>query len=255
MHPNAVHVWHLPFPDYGAYAEINMRLLSEDEREKANRFVFERDRAHYVTARAALRCLLGGYLLTDPAEIHFSYGVCGKPELGGELAGRLQFNLAHAGNWAIYAVSGGSEIGIDTEPLNNNDASWQQLAPMVFSRHEQAELASIPLQEKHLAFLRGWTRKEAYVKGCGDGLSLALDSFSVPLGSIERQKAVSAADGHSPPDNWWIYPLDPIPAHVTALAVKSRTAAISIHRWNGPAAAFQRSLDPIQLYLEQAWKT
>jgi len=247
MHSNAVHVWPLPFPEYGAYAELNMRLLSEDEREKAHRFVFERDRTRYITARAALRCLLGGYLQTDPAEIYFSYGACGKPELSGDLRGRLHFNLAHAGEWAIYAVSGGCEVGIDTEPLNN-DASWQELAPVVFSRQEQAELASMPLQEKHPAFLRGWTRKEAYVKGCGDGLSLPLDAFNVPLGSIERQRAVSAADDHAQPDNWWIYPLDPIPGHVTALAVKNRAAAISVHRWNGPPAAFQKSLAPIQLY-------
>jgi len=230
MQPNAVHIWCLPFSAYGAYAAVNARLLSEDERGKAGRFIFECDKARYVTARAVLRCLLGGYLQADPAELRFSYGACGKPELAGDLTGRLRFNLSHAGDWAIYAVSRDSEIGIDIEALKD-DTPWRQLVPLVFSANEQTEFAAIPFREKPTAFLRGWTRKEAYVKGCGDGLSLPLDAFDVPLGSIEHQEAVCVALDSSLSSGWWLHPITPIPGYIAALAVKNRSAQISVHHY------------------------
>ncbi len=227
--------------------------LSEDERNRAGRFAFERDRIRYIAARGILRRLLGGYLNIDPSEIRFSYGAFGKPELrspsmdsaptgrcashfapgemvAGRLAERLRFNLSHAGGWAAYAISNDRNVGIDIEPLRN-DVPWQELAPLVFSSTEQAEFGEIPSDDKAAAFLLGWTRKEAYVKGRGEGLSLPLDAFDVPLGSLETRSAVEIQDALGQPSGWWLYPLDLIHGFVSALAVEGEPVRVTVRHW------------------------
>jgi 4'-phosphopantetheinyl transferase len=182
--------------------------------------------------RGILRCLLGGYLTLNPAEIHFSYGACGKPALAGCLAGRLRFNLSHAGNWAAYAICVDREVGIDIEPLRN-DIPWRQLAPLVFSLHEQSELAKVPIQEKTAAFLRGWTRKEAYIKGCGEGLSLALESFDVPLGALTAPCQVkSPLIAKVPLREWWLYPIKFSKDVTATLAVEGHPIPVKVYRWS-----------------------
>lgn len=253
LSPGEVHVWCVPLSSNIGNAETLDALLSEDEREKAGWFVFERDKVRYVAARGILRRLLGGYLNIDPSEIRFSYGAFGKPELRspsmdsaptghcvshfapgemvtGRLAERLRFNLSHAGGWAAYAVSGDRDIGIDIEPLRH-DVPWQELAPLVFSPNEQAEFAEIPPHKKATAFLRGWTRKEAYLKGRDEGLSLSLHGFDVPLGISTapfRVKSTFASTAVS--DEWWLYPIDFAEDYVATLAVEGRPVRVEVHR-------------------------
>lgn len=227
----------------------NLADLSEDERERADRFVSEKDRVRYVATRSILRRLLGAYLNLAPSEIRFSYGAFGKPELrspfkgspatghctsrfalGEKATAQLRFNLSHAGGWAAYAVSRDRDVGIDIEPLQN-DVPWQDLAPLIFSPNERAEFDRIPPCEKAAAFLRGWTRKEAYVKGRGEGLSLSLNSFDVPLGPFESTAPVEVVDAKRQAFGWRLYPLDPIEGFVSALAVKGPPARIIQCRW------------------------
>lgn len=264
LSPAEVHVWCVPLiSDLGnaadhsavAYESYSWYFadLSNDERERAGRFAFERDRAQYAAARGILRRLLAGYLNIDPSEIRFAYGAFGKPELrspsvdsvptgrcashfapGEMVAGRpverLRFNLSHAGGWAAYAISCDSEVGIDIEPVRN-DVPWQELAPLVFSPNEQAEFSEISLSEKTAAFLRGWTRKEAYVKGRGDGLSFSFDAFDIPLGPLETRSAVEIQDALGQSSGWWLYPLDLIHGFVSALAVEGEPVRVTVRHW------------------------
>lgn len=226
-----VHVWCAQLNLSAEEAEPLNVFLSDDERDRAGRFVFLRDRVRYVTARGILRRLLGRYLDFDPAEIRFSYGACGKPELRGCLAEPLRFNLSHAGDWAVYAISKDREVGIDIELLNG-DIPWQQLAPSVFSLREQAEFAEIPLHEKPTAFLRGWTRKEAYVKCRGEGLSLALDGFDVPLGALTVPMRVETAlTPEGGQCEWWLYPIAPQGNLIVTLAVEGPPVEQKTYRW------------------------
>ncbi|MGX2041493.1 4'-phosphopantetheinyl transferase family protein [Methylocaldum sp. MU1018] len=234
LQPDEVHVWCVPLSSNIGNAETLGALLSRDECEKAGRFVFERDKIRYVAARGILRRLLGGYLNIDPAEIRFSYGASGKPELTGRLTERLRFNLSHAGDWAVYAISGDREVGIDIEPLRT-DIPWQQLAPLVFSSNEQAEFAEIPMHEKAAAFLRGWTRKEAYLKGRGEGLSLSLDAFDVPLRSLEDRDSVCIRNASGRSSGWRLYPLELIHGFASALAVEGAQVRITVCHWSGLA--------------------
>lgn len=209
--------------------EVFYGTLSTDERKRAESFVHERDRKRYIIARGILRELLGHYLGMAPEQVCLSYGANGKPHLADSLAGSgLEFNLSHAANSAVYAFTNRTQVGIDIEPLNKGLA-WRQLAPIVFSAREQAELAEIPEDEKAEAFLRGWTRKEAFVKGCGTGLSLDLNAFDVPLGRLENPSPVQLSN--KPSDVWWLCPIDPIADFVTALTVNGAPLRVIANRW------------------------
>jgi len=197
--------------------EVFYGSLSTDERKRAENFVHERDRNRFIMARGILRELLGYYLGMAPEQVCFSYGLKGKPYLAESSAGSgLEFNLSHAADSAVYTFANRTQVGIDIEPLSKGLA-WRQLAPIVFSAREQEKLAEFPEDEKTEAFLRGWTRKEALVKGCGLGLSLDLNDFDVPLGRLENPSPVRLSN--KPSDLWWLYPIDPIADFVAALTV------------------------------------
>lgn len=228
--------------------EVFHGSLSTDERKRAENFVHERDRNRFIMARGILRELLGHYLGKAPEQVCFSYGLNGKPHLPELSVGSgLEFNLSHAADSAVYAFANRMQVGIDIEPLNKGLA-WRQLAPIVFSAREQRKLAEFPEDEKAEAFLRGWTRKEALVKGCGLGLSLDLNAFDVPLGRLEHPTPVRLSN--KPSDLWWLCPIDPIADFVAALTVNgSPPLRVVVNRyidWSMPvgptATIIQRSV-------------
>lgn len=226
-----VHVWSARLISTQNKFEVFYGTLSTDERKRAESFVQERDRNRYIIARGILRELLGHYLGMAPEHVCLSYGANGKPHLADSLAGSgLEFNLSHAANSAVYAFANRTPVGIDIEPLNKGLA-WRQLAPIVFSAREQAELAEIPEDEKAEAFLRGWTRKEAFVKGCGAGLSLDMNAFDVPLGRLENPSPVQLANKQKQSDVWWLCPIDPIADFVAALSVNGAPLRVIANHW------------------------
>jgi 4'-phosphopantetheinyl transferase len=152
-------------------------LLDGDELARAASFHFDRDRHRYVVGRGMLRTLIGRYLGRDPRELRFSYGKERKPSLVG---GGLQFNLAHSEDRVLYAFSPSFEVGVDVEVLRP-DAADGRVAERFFSPGEVAVLRTLPADEQARAFLSCWTRKEAFLKARGDGLTLPLDSFDVTL--------------------------------------------------------------------------
>lgn len=171
-----VHVWRATLDRPPQVTERMLRLLSADERERAARFHFARDRSRFIVGRAVLRTLLARYLGAAPEELAFQYGEFRKPALPGGPA----FNLSHSGAVALYAFSAYTEVGIDVE-LDDADFASERIAERFFSPAEVQALRSLPLQQQPRAFLSCWTRKEAFIKARGDGLSLPLDSFDVTL--------------------------------------------------------------------------
>ncbi len=175
-----MHVWRLTL---NGPIERFLELLDAEEVARANRFYFERDRNRFVIARGFLRLLLGWYLGADPKQVEFAYGRWGKPELAGEFRdSRLRFNMSHSHEVALYALTLGREIGIDIEYARADFAS-DDIAQRFFSAFEVDALCGLPEYDRVAGFFRCWTRKEAYIKATGRGLSQALDAFDVTLGS------------------------------------------------------------------------
>lgn len=229
-----VQVWSARLVSTGNGLGAYHGMLSADERKKSASFIQERDRNRFIIARGILRELLGDYLGILPEQVRFSYGAYGKPRTHASLVGSgLQFNLSHADNAVVYAFSSRAQVGIDIEPLHQNLA-WWELAPIVFSRREQAELAKIPEAEKAQAFLRGWTRKEAVVKGCGAGLSLDLKAFDVPLGRLENPVPVYTAKTQKPSPVWWLCPIHPLANFAAALVVNGLPPSLITSRQHVP---------------------
>jgi 4'-phosphopantetheinyl transferase len=158
------------------------QLLSADEQARADRFHFDINRHHFIVARGRLRELLSHYLATSPAQIEFGYTSYGKPQLVSALpsGGDLQFNLAHSGGLALYAFTLVGEIGVDLEHIRP-EFTGDEIARRFFSVAEVACLDQLPAAARHEAFFNCWTRKEAFIKAKGMGLSLALDQFDVTL--------------------------------------------------------------------------
>lgn len=211
-----VHVWRASLQRPPQVLARMRGLLAGDEQERAERFRFERDRSRYIVGRALLRELLGRYLSIAPEELEFEYGEFGKPAL----RSGPWFNLSHSGSLALYAFSNDSEIGVDIE-LDDAGFSSERIAERFFSPPEVSVLRALPPDAQPSAFLACWTRKEAFIKARGDGLSLALDSFDVTLSPDVPAALVRTAWCGEEPGQWSMEDLsDSKAGYVAAVAMR-----------------------------------
>lgn len=221
-----VHVW---CASLDQPADIYASLLSAGELATAQRFHFEPERQRFMVARGCLRLLLGRYLNIPPESLQFTVGAYGKPELSAGLSREaLCFNLAHSGGLVLIAITQDHEIGVDLEQLHPIP-DVQQLVEQFFSSLERTELAALPLSERLEAFFCGWTRKEAYLKGRGDGLHYPLDQFSVSMACGKPARLLNAKDGPQELSRWYLQTLLPSPGYVGALAVEGH--AWRLQQW------------------------
>ncbi|NLG49319.1 MAG: 4'-phosphopantetheinyl transferase superfamily protein [Chloroflexi bacterium] len=234
-----VHVWQTGLEVPAACIERLYATLSEDERQRAARYRFDRDRQHFIVARGALRGILGDYVGVDPARLRFVYTPYGKPSLDPAFdGGELRFNLSHAGGMALYAVTRGREVGIDLEPLrpeSADDANTLSVARQFFSPWEVQELLTLPMELRGLAFYNCWTRKEAYIKARGEGLSLPLDQFDVSLAPGQPARLLRARDSQEA-TRWSLAALEPGAGYVGALVVEGPLGEIKYRQWTMPLA-------------------
>lgn len=195
--------------------------LSDDECERAARFRFDRDRRRFVAGRSALRSLVASYLDVAAADITFGYGPQGKPFVPGST---LSFNVSHSGGCAVYAFGSGVEIGVDVELLDH--ARYDDgVAERFFSPSEVATLQTLSPAERPHAFLRCWTRKEAFIKARGEGLSLPLHEFDVAFARGVRPQILRTAWSTHEPAEWTLCDISgSCPGAVAALAVHSAQA-------------------------------
>jgi 4'-phosphopantetheinyl transferase len=215
-------------------------LLSRDENQRALRLRFEKDRKRFIVCRAVLREILGTYTETEPAELVFNYGPQGKPYLKIPNERPLHFNVAHSLGWAIYALGFG-EVGVDLE-LMRPVPEMQALVDQCFSAGEVSAFYSIPSALRLRAFSNCWTRKEAYVKACGDGLSIPLDEFDVSVdpGLPARLVSVRGIPGAHLP--WTLFSFDPWTDAVAALVARRDSRLRLCGNWPCQSGPHKKSL-------------
>jgi 4'-phosphopantetheinyl transferase len=220
-----VHVWRSHLERDERTVQSLLELLSPEERARASRYYFQKDRTHSVVARGTLRVVLGRYLDLAPRRLRFTYNLYGKPALSGEVDdGRLRFNVSHSHGLALFAVASGREIGVDVEQVRADFASLE-VAERFFSPAEVSGLRALPPDARTSAFFNCWTRKEAYIKARGVGLSHPLDRFTVSLGSDEPI-SLSADDEEGAAAHWSLVELLPAEGYRAALAVEGGLALL-----------------------------
>jgi 4'-phosphopantetheinyl transferase len=173
-----IHVWRSNLRHDGDVLATMRACLSTDETARADQFIFEKDRHAFIAARGILRQILSTYTGISPSAISFGQGSKGKPYLKDNPA--LRFNISHSENVALYAFSCGIEVGIDVQRIDPGMES-HDLIHRFFSAVEVSEFESLPQEAQTEAFYCCWTRKEAFLKASGEGLSFPLNGFSVPI--------------------------------------------------------------------------
>jgi 4'-phosphopantetheinyl transferase len=225
-----IHIWLVDLREQAEGIAACRETLSADERSRAESFHFQRDRDRFVVARGALRTILGRYLEERPEQLRFTYNSFGKPALPDTSRHEaLEFNLSHSGDVALCAVALGRRLGIDVERVRE-DFCCEEIAEHFFSGREVATLRALPEAERPHAFFRCWTRKEAYIKARGEGLSIPLDSFSVSLGPGEPAELLSV-DGPPEAARWTLIGLEPRPGYAAAVAFEGDGRRLSCRMW------------------------
>lgn len=235
LHSTEIHLWRLhlevPEPDVARLAT----LLSADERERASRFHFARDRRHFIAARAGMRQILAGYAGEPPERLAFTYSPFGKPALVAEAA-PLRFNLSHSGGYALLGVTTACEIGVDLERMRPLD-DLLAIAGRFFARREFERLQALPAHQHSQAFFRCWTRKEAYIKAIGEGLSCPLDRFAVTFLPEEPVRIESIDGSRLAAAAWTLRAVDPAPGYFAAVAAPRQHLRLLQWQWNEPVCA------------------
>jgi len=231
-----VHLWQASLD--GRPADIFESFLSSDELERANRFHFLKDRTHFVVARGLLRNLLAAYLGVNCAQLNFSYGAKGKPFLLLEGQTQINFNLSHSHGRAAFAFSRGRDLGVDLEYVKD-DFDDELIASRFFSRAEVFALRTVSAELRKQAFFNCWTRKEAYIKARGEGLSMPLDQFDVSLRPNEPAALVNNYREEREVERWTMKTIPAPEGYVGALVVEG-------HDWQLKSFSLEKANTPKQ---------
>jgi 4'-phosphopantetheinyl transferase len=227
-----VHVWRAHLDPPGVRIAALKQTLAREERQRAERFRFAHDRNRFIAARGILRTMLGRYLGMDPRTLHFAYNGYGKPVLLDEAEdGPIFFNVSHSQNVALYAFTRSGDIGVDIEQMTNA-RDYEQMAKQFFSAAEVAELRAVSADQREEAFLNAWTRKEAYIKARGLGLSLPLHLFDVSLTPGAPAQLLANREKSQEHARWSLRELAPGPGFIAALALQGELA--TLHCWQWP---------------------
>jgi 4'-phosphopantetheinyl transferase len=213
----AVHIWRSSLaPDAG---DNRFALLSTDEQRRAQRFLSPRARQQFIAARAALRSILSRYVKCAPAQIRFLVGPLGKPALTDPGHPPLHFNLSHSGELALVAVTHAGEIGVDVEQVRERSTA-DRLAERFFHPNEVAELRRLPIEQRTIGFFNAWTRKEAWLKATGKGISYGIDRVEVTLVPGHTPRVLSVDGNTAAAGAWSLEAVHPGAGYIGAAALR-----------------------------------
>jgi 4'-phosphopantetheinyl transferase len=228
LQPRQVDLWriHLDLPI--ASVKLLESALSADEAQRAARFHFPADRQRFIAAHGCLRDILARYLSGTPSQLNFSANRYGKPALEEH---DLEFNLSHSGDFALIAVAQGLKVGVDVERIRP-DMEFESIASRYFSQGEFSELMTVQSDQRTVAFFNCWTRKEAYIKAQGLGLSLPLESFDLSL--TPDEPAILRATRPDPGEaaRWTLLSMEVDPGYAAAVAVEGNNPEFRLWDWD-----------------------
>jgi 4'-phosphopantetheinyl transferase len=227
LQPHEVDIWrtHVDLsPDVLEQLKVT---LSTEEKERAARFHFPADRDRFIAAHGCLRDVLARYLHCRPEQLRFTVNDYGKPALNDH---KLEFNLSHSDDFALVAITREHKVGVDLERIRPGISS-DVIAQQYFSKAEVAELENLALKQREFAFFLCWTRKEAYIKAQGLGLSLPLESFDVSL--TPNEPALLRATHTDPQEaaRWTLLSLEIDPRYAAAVAVDGQDLELRLWDW------------------------
>lgn len=227
-----IHVWRISLLAPPMEIANATQVLTEEERERAGSFRFLPVQRRFVLRRTRLRQLLAAYIATDPLELRLESGPQGKPFLAKPAGSdEIQFSCSHSGDLALIAFARGVELGVDLhqhQPMNEAE----DLARHYFSASEIRELAQLPPALKTIGFFNCWTRKEAFIKATGRGLSYPLDRFSVSLTPGQPAAILSAEDEPEAVNAWSLVSLEVAPDYSAALVFKDKLSQVRNLAWD-----------------------
>lgn len=224
-----VHVWSIPLGASKETCGEAVSVLDATEVQRARCQVAERNRWAYALAHAAVRTVLSCYTGVAARDLCFIEDDFGKPALAG-WGSRLSFNLSRTEGLAVLAVTSGRRIGVDVERIHPSGDEGD-VARRFFSRRENRDLNALPRPARPSAFFTCWTRKEAFVKALGQGLSIPLDAFDVSVAEGQPGLLNSRLPGVVA-DEWTIRDLQVGSECVSAFALEGENTGISFRSWD-----------------------
>jgi 4'-phosphopantetheinyl transferase len=228
-----IHIWYCALHQEASRCSELIQTLSLDELIRAEKFHFDRDRKNFIVCRGVLRETLGHYLGVEPDQIQFCYGKFGKPALVDTSdMPRIRFNLSHSKNLAVYAFTRDREIGVDIEHTHHIP-EMDQIAEQFFSARENAVFCALPPHKKKEGFFNCWTRKEAFIKAIGGGLSVPLNKFDVSLAPGEPARLLKIEGDSQAASRWTINELQSPSGFAAAVTVEGRSWRLRPCRWIG----------------------
>lgn len=213
---NEIHIWRVALDNVTRDA----RVLAPAEQERAARFVFQVHRARYINAHVALREILAQYTQTPAEDLAFQTNEYGKPFLASDPA--LYFNLAHSHAFALLAVTRQGPVGVDIEH-RRDDFEPLSLAERFFAPREVALVREQPAR-----FFEIWTRKEAFIKALGMGVSFPLREFDV----CEQRVAFTPAVAHLTHQIWFVNTFEPVTQYFAAVATTASGLEAQQRDWS-----------------------
>ena len=234
LSPDEVHIWCVALEQRLSRVQSLAYTLSIEEKQRADRFHFERDRRRYIVSQGYLRTILGRYVGIAPEQVAFRYGVRGKPALKNlanmpPASGNVRFNASHSHELALYAIGRDREVGIDVEYIRPIPDA-EQIVERYFARQECAEFQSLPEAQRVEAFFSCWTRKEAFLKARGEGLYRPLHQFAVSLTPQEPARLLSFEEDSQELARWSLQALVPAAGYVATVAVEGHAWRLSCWR-------------------------
>ena len=228
---NEVHVWQITLSMAASDFARMWQILAPDERERADRFHFEADRRRAVIGRGYLRLLLGQIFNLPANNLQFQYDEFGKPGLLQKREPLVQFNVSHSGDLILIAIARRLAVGVDVEKIRT-DLDLADIAARFFSANENERLASLADPLRHKAFFTCWTRKEAYLKARGIGLSLPLDQFDVSFLAGEDPQLLATRPDPAEARQWRLRGLELSGDYAAALAAPSSNWSLRCWNWD-----------------------
>lgn len=230
----AIHVW-TARTDVLTPAQNWERRLSVEERKRAQAFRFDKHRNRFLVAHCAQRDILSRYVLKEPSAIRFTFNDYGKPFLTDAEGGRvISFNMSHSEDVVLIGVAATRFIGIDVEYVRQVE-DVKQIAALCFTPSELVRMETGAGIDEG-AFYTCWTRKEAYIKAVGKGLSIPLNSFDTAIPAGEGSRYLQSTESEPAVESWWLTDLVAPHGYKAAVVVEEKAAAISYLAWHEPSA-------------------